>query len=284
MSNFNFFTNLFGHVTQKELIDFSTNICVENSKGVTIRDNTINHNIFLNGIPVEPPNIRRRKLNIPFKEAQTCEKLERALLNIEYMEEFIAGCNVQGICPTFRYYALFSHLSTLRKEADFSDYNQMILQEKKCFEKMLELNYHIKLIVSLDLPIIITKWGYTLQETEDRITNLCDNVDVMTKDHNIEIVIDEKNSMNGTYILDNCVLIRAIDVDPIKKYSMTKFETNLYEINNAINEFDQKFEYCKFSNQAIRKWYDIDSYSELIRGIIERKIECYYKMMEEMKF
>lgn len=89
--------------------------------------------------------------------------------------------------------------------------------------------------------------------------------------------------MGGTYILDSCVLIRAIDVDPVKKYSMTKFETNPYVIHNAIREFDQKFEYCKLLNQGVKRMLNISSYAELIRKIVENNIEYYYRMMEETK-
>lgn len=281
---FNFFSNLFSIFTPNDFNQVTNTINVKNSSGVTISGNTFNSqktviNYESSFQTDEQDNVKN--IDISFEDKLSSDKKERAILNIEYMEEFIFECNKKGICPIFRYYGLFSHLSSLRSQSDMSDYNQLVLKEKELFEKMLNLDYHIKLVISLDIPIIVTKWGYSLEQTKNRIADLCNNVDILTRNHNIEIVIDERNTMDGTYILDKCVLIRALTIDPEKKYSVTKFETNPFVINNAVAEFDMKFAYLRSRNNAVRKALNISTYSQLIRTYVEGKMEAYYSYFDQ---
>lgn len=275
------FDSIFSILENKDMVKISNLISVNRSKNVLIKDNTIVTNLFFDGLVKSDSEDNCQNIHINFHSEMSADKIERALFNIEYLDKFIFECNKQGVCPIFRYYGLFSHLSTLRRETDYSEYNQLVLQEKKLFEQMLSLNYKIKLIISLDIPIIITKWGYSIEETKNRIANLFDNVDKLTKDRNIELVIDERNSMEGMYILDHCLLIKAINIDPIKKYSMTKYETNPYEIGNAVKSFDERFAYCKFINSVQRKTFDADSYSSFIKKIVELNMEKYYTIMNK---
>jgi len=275
------FNRIFSNICDKDIIKISNSINIKKSKDIVVSGNVFNTNIIFNGFYKSDIKDNQQNIYIDFKDSMSEDKTQRAIFNIEYMDKFIFECNRQGVCPIFRYYGLFSHLSSLRCETDYSEYNQLILEEKKAFEKMLYLNYKIKLIISLDIPIIVTKWGYTLDETKCRIENLCNNVDVLTKNHNIEIVIDEKNSMDGMYILDKCVLIRAINIDPEKKYNITKYETNPYVINNIVQEFDEKFQYLRFQNDIVRRTLKIDSYSVLIQKIVEGNMEFYYELLNK---
>lgn len=279
----NIFSRIFANISEKDIIKVSNTIQIKKSKDVTVSGNVFNTNIIFSGFSQGNTDNETQKVFIDFKDSMSEDKVQRAIFNIEYVNNFIFECNRQGVCPIFRYYGLFSHLSSLRNKSDYSEYNQLVLEEKNLFEKMLCLNYKIKLIVSLDIPVIVTKWGYTLEETKNRIANLCDNVDVLTKGHNIEVVIDEKNSMDGMYILDRCLLIRAINMDPEKKYNITKYETNPYVINNIIKEFDSKFAYLRFQNSMVRRSLKINSYSTLIRKIVECNMEYYYTLLDERK-
>lgn len=275
------FHDIFSRLSPVDYPKLVPNIVVSNSENVEIRDNEFTTNIFVDGVLQAPPSENSAPILIPFLETMSADKFERARLNIEYLDRFIFECNRQGICPVFRCYGLFSHLSTLRSKSDYSEYNQLVLEEKKAFDEMLALNYRIKLIISLDVPIIVTRWGYSIEETKARIANLCDNIDLATKDHNIEVVIDEKNSMDSLFICDNTLLIKAMTIDPIKKYSITKYVTNQFEIANCTREFDQKFSYCKLINNSTRKMLHIESLSSLIISIIDKRIEEYYKLLNE---
>ena len=278
--NINIFDKIFSSLNTEEIFQINNCINVKNSKNITISHNKFNTNIIFDSMARSDLKEDTQSIRIDFDECVLYDKMERALLNVKYMDNFIFECNRKNICPVFRYYGLFSHLSSLRCSSDYSDYNQLILKEKSLFEEMLKLNYKIKLIISLDIPIIVTKWGYTLVETKDRIANLCDNVDFLTKNHNIKIVIDEKNSMDGMFILDKSILIKATSINPEKKYNITQYETNKYVIDNTITEFDAKFAYLEFQNNSIRKMFRIDSYSSLIRKIVESRMEYYYSLLE----
>lgn len=271
---------IFSRFGSSEFEQLASKISVKNSSNVEIKNNKLNTNIFINGL-LSNPTSTRGTIYIPFEEKISDDKLDRAIINNEYLDKFIFSCNQKGVCPVFRYYGLFSHISTLRRRSDYSEYNQLILEEKRLFEKMVGLDYKIKLIISLDIPIIITKWGYSIDETKARIANLCDNIDAVVKDHNIEVVIDEKNSMDSLYICDNCLLIKAVSIDPVKKYSITRYITNQFEINNCIREFDQKFEYCKLLNQGMQKMMNLNTLSSMIRAIIDNRIEEYYRLLNE---
>lgn len=256
MANDNYYTinDILSKIDINDYIQALNVINVEKSKNVNISGNTLinNVNIIVDNHIIYEEN-EKQIIDIKFTDNMSDDKFQRAIMNIDYMERFIFECNRNGVCPTFRYYGLFSHLSSLRSSSNSDEYNQLILKEKKIFEQMLELNYKIKLIISLDIPIILTKWGYSIQETNMRIANLCDNIDDLTKNHNIEIVIDENNSMDAMYILDKCLLIRAVNIDPSKKYNLTKYETNKFVINNFIKEFDSRFAYLRYQNNIVKK-------------------------------
>jgi len=269
---------IFSRLGPSEFEQIASKISVINSSNVEIKNNKFNTNIFINGL-LNNPTSTSGKIYIPFDEKIADDKLERAITNIDYLDKFIFSCNQKGVCPVFRYYGLYSHISTLRRKNDYSEYNQLILEEKRLFDKMVGLNFKIKLIISLDIPIIITKWGYSIDETKARIANLCDNIDATVKNHSIEVVIDEKNSMDSLYICDHCLLIKAVNIDPVKKYSITRYITNQYEIDNCIREFDQKFEYCKLLNHGMQKMMHLSTLSATIRAIIDNRIEEYYRLL-----
>lgn len=274
---------IFSRLGSSEFEKLASRISVINSSNVQIKNNKFNTNIYINGF-LNNPTSNTGKIYIPFDEKISDDKLERAITNNDYLDKFIFSCNQKGVCPVFRYYGLFSHISTLRRKSDYSEYNQLILEEKRLFDKMVGLDYKIKLIISLDIPIIITKWGYSIDETKARIANLCDNIDATVNDHNIEVVIDEKNSMDSLYICDHCLLIKAVNIDPVKKYSMTRYITNQFEIDNWIREFDQKFEYCKLLNQGMQKMMNLHTLSSMIRAIIDNRIEEYYGLLNKGEF
>lgn len=277
------FHNIFGRLDENDLVQIKTNISVTNSSDVEICGNTINNTMIFGTYGLNDKKDNIQNVFIDFVDNKSTDKTERAILNIDYLEKFIFESNRQGVCPILRCYGLFSHLSTLRSKTDFSDYNQLILEEKAYFEKILYLNYKIKLVISLDIPIIITKWGYSYHETKDRIINLCENIDLMTSDHNIEVVIDERNSMDGMYILDKCLLIKALVIDPVKKYSITQYETNPFVINNMVSEFDSKFAYLRYRNDAVRKALRCETYSSLIQKIVDGRFEDYYNFLNQRK-
>ena len=89
--------------------------------------------------------------------------------------------------------------------------------------------------------MILTKWYDNISETICRLTDLSDKVDNVCQNSNIEIVVDEINSLDGQFILHDSLFIHALNADPIHKYNITKYETEYPVIQNAIKVFDERF-------------------------------------------
>ena len=276
MSNFNFFSNAFAKVIGAKKIDLSSNICVKDSSDITITGNQFNQSVtyVFDGFTYScDDDISHSTIATNFKPSMANNKTDRALLNIDYIERFIFECNRQSIIPTIRCYAFFSHISSIRTRNDTNEYNQLVLAEKDLFDKMLDLNFRIKLIVCLDIPIILVKWYDNINETIGRITDLTDRVDDICNKKNIEIVIDDMNCLDGQFILHDCLHIHALDSDPINKYSITKYETNKSVIQNSIKIFDDRYKYLSHANSIVKKFIRSSSVSSLIKLLVDSRLE-----------
>lgn len=277
-SNYNYFDNIFSRINGISKQELSDQIHIEKSSHVNVIGNNlgINNTYIFSGSGISFTHNQNRqceKLRIKFNSYVATDKTRRAIINIDCLERFIFACNHQGIIPTIRYYAFFSHLSSIRRRSDMSEYNQLVLTEKDLFDKMLGLQYHIKLIISLDIPVILTKWYGSMSDTILRMTDLVDNVNTVCENNNIDIVIDEINALDGQYILHDCLYIHALKVDPILKYNITEYETDQNVIRNAISVFDERFSYLSFSNSLIRKHLHAQSIGEFIKNTVDSRVE-----------
>lgn len=275
-SNYNFFKNIFSRIDGLTRTDLQGQIEVQNSKNVSVTGNIFGSlNTYILGGVAFPTveNAHAISIRVDFSPAIAADKTERALLNIDFLERFIFACNRQGVIPTIRCYAFFSHLSSIRSRSDMSDYNQLILAEKGLFDKMLELKYHVKLIISLDIPVILTKWYGNLSDAILRMTDLADNANKVCENNNIEVVIDEINALNGEWILHDRLLIRALMADPVLKYSSTVYETDINVVRNAITTFDERFNYLSFSNYLVRKHLQAHSIGAFIKETVDTRVE-----------
>lgn len=280
-STYNILDSIFSRITGASR-DKLTSIIVKRSSNVTIEGNIINP-IFIDGTALEnntetPAPI----IGLKYNTTSATDKTERARLNIEFFDDFIFHCNHQGVIPTIRYYAFFSHLSSIRKRSDMSDYNQLILKEKELFDRMIGLNYHIKLIISLDIPVILTKWYGKLSDTILRMTDLAENANDLSDDRNIEIVVDEINALDGQFILHDCLLIKALEADPVNKYSYTKYDADPNVIKNAISVFDQRFNLLAFKNGIVRKHLHTESLGEFIKATVDSRVESLANELESL--
>ena len=146
-STYNDIFNSFAKISGINKLDLSTHISVKNSENVTITDNQFNHSVsyIFDGLALSSNNNNTLSAGIDFESLMVTDKTDRAMQNIDYIDHFIFECNRKNIIPTIRCYAFFSHISSIRSSWDKSEYNQLILTEKKLFDTMLSLKYHVKL-------------------------------------------------------------------------------------------------------------------------------------------
>lgn len=162
---------------------------------------------------------------------------------------------------------------------DKSDYNQMILEEKKLFDTMLSLKYRVKLIICLDIPIILLRWYDNVSDIICRLTDLSDRIDGVCDNNNIEIVIDDKNSLDGCFILQDSLYIHALNSDPVNKYNITKYETDRKLIRNAIAVFDERFNYLVHTNEIIKKFIKNSAMSRYVKTAVDYELEAINKSL-----
>lgn len=276
-SSFNDLFKAFGKINGLKKTDLSSHISVNNSSNVTITGNQFNQSVsyIYNELPV---TLQEQKpettVETDFKTSMAMDKTDRAMLNIDYIDRFIFECNRSHIIPTIRCYAFFSHISSIRSKWDKSEYNQLILSEKDLFDTMLELKYHVKLIICMDVPVILQKWYDSTSDMICRLTDLTDKIDGVCANNNIEVVVDGKNSMDGCFILQDSLYIHALNADPIHKYNITRYETNKTLVHNAILLFDEKFNNLTYTNRIVKEFLKTTSMSDFIKKKVDAELEA----------
>ena len=220
-------------------------------------------------------------VNIDFEPLMVTDKTERAMQNIDYIDRFIFECNKKNIIPTIRCYAFFSHISSIRSSWDKSEYNQLILTEKNLFDTMLSLKYHVKLIICLAIPIILLKWYDNTNDMINRLTDLADRIDEVCDNNNIEVVIDDKNSLDGCFILHDALYIHALNSDPVHKYNITKYETERKLVLNAIATFDERFNFLLHTNRIIREYIKDSTMGGFVKKTVDIEMEAINKCMSQ---
>ncbi|MCD8022047.1 MAG: hypothetical protein LUF30_03405 [Lachnospiraceae bacterium] len=275
-SSSRFFEGIFSKISGLTKYDLSNHILVNNSPNTVIRDNIIEQPIILlnEGFAEKDETYSLgKKVGVRFDRKTVDDKTDRAMLNIDYIDKFIFACNKQNIIPTVRMYAFFSHISSIRLRSDTSDYNQLVLSEKDLFDKMIYLNFRIKLIISLEVGVILEKWYDNISDIIARMTDLSDRIDETSDRRNVEVVIDDGNYLDGQFILHDCLFIHALKSDPILKYSMTEYETRPALVKNAIRVFDQRFAFLKASNTLVRSHLRIGTMGEFVKRTVDGRIE-----------
>lgn len=283
-SSFNDIANSFEKIRGIKKIDLSSHISVKNSSNVTITGNEFNQSVsyIFDGLAISNDcDNEQHLIDVEYESSLVNDKTDRAMLNIDYIDRFIFECNQKGIIPTIRCYAFFSHISSIRSSWDKSEYNQLILKEKELFDTMLSLKYHVKLIICLAIPIILLRWYDNTSDMINRITDLADRIDGVCDNNNIEVVIDNKNSLDGCFILQDSLYIHALNSDPVHKYNITKYETDKNIVRNAITVFDERFNYLAHSNQIVRKFIKDSAMSRFVKETVKYELEAINRSMSE---
>lgn len=276
MNNNSFFELAFGRIKGIIKEELCSYITVRNSRDVVIAGNEFVNNYFYNDAIFHHsmfPSASAKSVRIPFESKCVTDKIDRASCNIDYLKRFIYECPKQGVEPIVRCTAFFSHISSIRSRQDMSDYNQLVLAEKDLFDEMLARNFRVKLIISLDVPLIMTQWYNKPSEMICRISDLTDRVDKVCEHSNIEIVIDEYDQMHSQFILHDALWIHAAKADPIGKYSYTEYETNPHAIQNAIATFDNHFQRLAITNYAVRNHLRLCNMSDFIKETVDCRLE-----------
>lgn len=282
-STYNDIFNSFAKISGINKLDLSTHISVKNSENVTITDNQFNHSVsyIFDGLALSSNNNNTLSAGIDFESLMVTDKTDRAMQNIDYIDRFIFECNRKNIIPTIRCYAFFSHISSIRSSWDKSEYNQLILTEKKLFDTMLSLKYHVKLIICLAVPIILLKWYDNTNDMISRLTDLSDRIDGVCCNNNIEIVIDNKNSLDGCFILHDSLYIHALNSDPVHKYNITRYEAERELVLNAISTFDERFNYLAHTNHIIREYIRDSTMGGFIKKTVDIEMEAINRSLSQ---
>lgn len=283
-SNYNDIRKSFDKIIGIKKIDLSASISVRNSSNTVITGNQFNQSVsyIFEGLALSSDAESDVSITtIKYESSIVNDKKERAMLNIDYIDRFIFECNRNSIVPTIRCYAFFSHISSIRSRWDKSEYNQLILKEKDLFDTMLSLKYHVKLIICLAIPIILLRWYDNTSDMISRLTDLSDRIDGVCNSNNIEVVIDNKNSLDGCFILQDALYIRALNSDPVNKYNVTKYESDKAIVHNAITVFDERFNYLKHTNHIIREFIKDPTMGGFVKKTVDFELEAINREMAQ---
>lgn len=206
--------------------------------------------------------------------------IQRTIILNEKFEKLIKYSNLYGFKPICRIYGCFTTLSTIQQKSDKSDSAQLELYEKSNLISFIKNNFIVKAIISLDSNMIFSNNTYTKDQYITRCSDLIQTMKSLDKYQNLQIVFDERSTLDSIYIIDTLLIAKAYNslLDSIvKNYSTTLFDSNKHIIETEINTFDDKFNNLLIENQIIKNFYHINNTKELFENIYKNRMLTWFK-------
>ncbi|QKZ17331.1 hypothetical protein [Streptomyces chartreusis] len=200
---------------------------------------------------------------------------ERAMINVDILERLLAGGrNSEQRGSTIRLAGLFTSFSSSRDTSGASDYDALMLRERELVSELIRCRYDVRILASLDIPMVLSSWGYDESRLQHRLFDLMEQLRRFSENYpNLQFTVDTHNRLAGQFIIGNSLLIHSLMTTAGVGYSMTAYETNPVEIENAIRTFDDAFEASLSLAHGIRKTMKLESVAGYTEALLRSRLE-----------
>lgn len=229
------------------------------------------------------------KIDLTLRESGTFNELfenqciKSSPLYMEYfnikIEQLIKLSLLNNFEPVLRVYGYFTSLSTIKQETETSDLAQLELLQKKNLLKFIECNFETRVIINLDLNIIFSNNRYNREQYNERCKDLINTIRRYNDYKNLKIVIDKGSSLESMFILDTlliCYMPTILFDSNRATYGQVIFDSELSNIINKINTFDQRFLSLEKFNNEMRKCMYINDRHIFFDHIIAERTNNYF--------
>jgi hypothetical protein len=144
--------------------------------------------------------------------------------------------------PIIRLHGPFSALSTIRQKSETADIAILELSEKEILTELFDLGCIIKVICTLDVEHAFHA-GYSLEQLNERISDLCRTFDAFGERGNFYFAIDNHMIIGSTWIVDSSLLIEQRSFVEGSNYSFSFWTSDSLQLKRAIIDFETRFTY-----------------------------------------
>ncbi|MGW3160507.1 hypothetical protein [Streptomyces sp. NPDC001089] len=199
---------------------------------------------------------------------------ERAMVNVDILERLLTVDRNSERRSTIRLAGLFTSFSSSRDTSGTSDYDALMLRERELISELIRRRYDVRILASLDIPMVLSSWGYDESRLQHRLFDLLEQLQRFSENYqNLQFAIDTHNRLAGQFIIGNSLLIHSLMTTTGVGYSMTAYETNPVEIENAIRTFDDAFEVSLGLAHGIRKTMRLESVADYTETLLRSRLE-----------
>jgi hypothetical protein len=200
---------------------------------------------------------------------------DRAVTNVELLERVLHVCQNSTRRPTIRLGGLFTSFASGRgRTTSQSDYATLMLRERNLISTMIRDGYELRILASLDIPAVLSSWGYNETALEHRLMDLMEQLNRFAARYpNLRFSVDTHNRLPGQFIFGRALLVRSLVATPGVGYSVTVYDTSPVEIANAVRTFDDAFTASLRLAQGMRSTLQLQTVSDYTALILRRRLD-----------
>jgi hypothetical protein len=209
----------------------------------------------------------------------------RAETNVDLLERVLFAGGRTATVPTVRLAGLFTSLASAAQEGktpwrqelkpiQAANYDSLMLRERELISEMIRRGYRVRVLASLDVPVILSSWGYDLRLLRIRLLDLMEQLHRYGERYpNFEFAVDSHNRLQGQFIFGRALLVRSLLTMPGVGYTLTAYETDPLEIATAMRTFDDAFSVAGSLADGIRKALNIGTMAAYTELLLSRRLE-----------
>ena len=268
-----------------KFLDRYIKVNIAKNKNTNIHDNKIE--II---IPTEPKDIisfERNKLNYQsikdlLEEERIIESIyEREKLLVEKLQMIRALYERKQETFIIRFWGMYSGISTIRSFYDKSEMASLEWDEKNILIDLVKKHFPIKMILTLNIEKVLS-FGFSINDTLQRIEDMCKVCKDLSKYNNFQFVIDEDKDIDSTIIIDGLLMMKQYDfVNESFNYKKSYWTSDFNQIKELCYAFENRYTMLENHYFQMKKILAFDTYDEYVRIVMNNRLNKFLKIKEK---
>lgn len=194
---------------------------------------------------------------------------DRSILLNEKLEQFIFLSKKSNCKPIVRYMGLYSGLCTHWDKNNTNDIASLELDERKLMMELIKIGCEVRILITLDVEKALF-CGYSIEDIQKRVANLCSVCDELNDYNNFSIAVDNMIACEPFLILGDIVISKNYNFSGMEgknyigNYKYAAWSSNQNEIRELSSDFDARYTDCINKNCTLMRFLNMNSYSQLI--------------------
>ena len=173
---------------------------------------------------------------------------------------------------------LYSGLCTHWDKNNTNDIASLELDERKLMMELIKIGCEVRILITLDVEKALF-CGYSIEDIQKRVANLCSVCDELNDYNNFSIAVDNMIACEPFLILGDIVISKNYNFSGMEgknyigNYKYAAWSSNQNEIRELSSDFDARYTDCINKNCTLMRFLNMNSYSQLIYYIVSKKLQ-----------